>query len=99
MDWSIFVGKPPMTEIQNVRQFVLVCCGQKNVNKIMPNFEQNEGTNLTLKSASRSVTERSEILNNGSTQHIKTLFIEGFSLVACYRCYTTLCRFSNGIRA
>ena len=34
----------PMTGIQNVRkrrQFVLVYCGQKNVNKIMPDFEQN----------------------------------------------------------
>ena len=40
-----------------------------------------------------------EILNNGSTQHIKTLFIEGFSLVACNRCYTALCQFCNWIRA
>ena len=35
----------PMTGIQNVRkwrQFVLLCCGQKNVNKIMPDFEQNK---------------------------------------------------------
>ena len=35
----------PVTEIQNVRkwrQFVLVCCGQKNVNKIMPYFEHNQ---------------------------------------------------------
>ena len=46
----------------------------------MPNFEQNQGTNLKLKSASRSGTERSEILNNGSTQRIKTLFNESFSL-------------------
>ena len=65
----------------------------------MPDFEQNWGTNLKLKSASRSGTERSEILNSGSTQHIKTLFIEGFSLVACNRCYTALCQFSNGIVA
>ena len=47
----------------------------------MPDFKQNKGTNLKLNSASRSCTERSEILNNGSTQHIKTLFNEGFSLV------------------
>ena len=51
----------------------------------MPDFEQNRSTNLKLKSASRSGTERSEILNNGSTQHIKTLLIEGFSLVAWNR--------------
>ena len=95
LDW-------PMTGIQNVikwRQFVLVCCGQKNVNKIIPGFEQNYGTNLKLESASRWRTERSEILNNGSTQRIKTLFNEGFSLVACNRCYTALFQFSNGIRA
>ena len=65
----------------------------------MPDFEQNQGTNLKLKSASPSVTERPEILNNGSTQHIKALFNEGFSLVACNQCYTALCQFSNGIRA
>ena len=65
----------------------------------MPGFEQNQGTNLKLKSASHSGTEKSEILNNGSTQHIKTLFNESFSLVACNRCYTTLSQFSNGIRA
>ena len=65
----------------------------------MPDFEQNQGTNVKLKSASRSGTERSEILNNGSTQHIKTLFNESFSLIACNRYYTTLCQFSNGIRA
>ena len=59
-----------MTGIKNVRkwrQFVLVYCGQKNVNKIMPDFEQNKGTNLKLKSASRSGTEISEIRHNGST--------------------------------
>ena len=38
----------------------------------MPDFKQNQGTNLKLKSASRLGTERSEILNSGSTQHIKT---------------------------
>ena len=42
----------------------------------MPGFEQNEGTNLKLKSASRLEAERSEILNSGSTQHLKTLFNE-----------------------
>ena len=47
----------------------------------MPDFEQNLGANLKLKSASHTGTERSEILNNGSTQHIKTLFNEGFFLV------------------
>ena len=39
----------------------------------MPGFEQNEGTNIKLKSASRLEAERSEILNSGSTQHLKTL--------------------------
>ena len=57
------------------------------------------GYKLKLKSASRSGTERSEILNHGSTQHIKTMFNESFSLVACNRCYTAFCQFSNGIRA
>ena len=52
-----------------------------------------------LKSASRLGTERSEILNCGSTQHIKTLFNDGFSLAACNQCYTALCQFSNGIGA
>ena len=42
----------------------------------MPCFEQNQGTNVKLKSASRLVTERSEILNSGSTQHLETLFNE-----------------------
>ena len=51
----------------------------------MPDFEQNQGTNLKLKSASRSGTEISEIRHNGSTQHIKTLFNEGFYLVSCNR--------------
>ena len=63
-----------MIGIQNVRklcQFVLVCHDQKNVNKIMPGFEQNEDTNLKLKSASHLEAERSEILNSGSTQHLK----------------------------
>ena len=44
----------------------------------MPGFEQNEGTNLKLKSASLLEAERSEILNSGSTQHLKTLFSESF---------------------
>ena len=48
----------------------------------MPGSEQNEGTNVKLKSASRLEAERSEILNSGSTQHLKTLFNESFSLVA-----------------
>ena len=48
----------------------------------MPGFEQNEGTNLKLKSASRLEAERSEILNSGSTQHLKTLFNESFFSVA-----------------
>ena len=34
--------------------------------------------------------ERSEILNSGSTQHLKTLFNESFSLVVFDRCYTCL---------
>ena len=69
------------------------------VNKIMADFEQDKGTNLKLKSASLSGTERSEILNNGTIEHIKTLFNESFSLVVCNRCYTALCQFSNGTRA
>ena len=85
--------------MRKLLQFVLVCHDQKNVNKIMPGFEQNQGTNLKLKSASRLETEISEIRHNGSTQHIKTLFNEGFSLVACNQCYTAFCQFSNGIRA
>ena len=48
----------------------------------MPGFEQNQGTNLKLKSASRLEAERPEILNSGSTQHLKTLFNESFCLVA-----------------
>ena len=57
------------------------------------------GYKLKLKSASHSGTEISEILNNCSTQHVKTLFNEGFPLVACNRCYTALCQFSKGIGA
>ena len=45
----------------------------------MPGSEQNQGTNLKLKSASRLEAERSEILNSDSTQHLKTLFNESFS--------------------
>ena len=45
----------------------------------MPGFEQNQGTNLKLKSANRLETERSEILIGASTQHVKTLFNEPFS--------------------
>ena len=60
----------------------------------MPNFEQNYGTNLKLKSASRSETERFEILNNGRKQQVKTaVFTESFSLVACNGCYTALWQF------
>ena len=44
----------------------------------MPGFEQNEGTNLKLKSASRLEAGRSEVLNIGNTQHLKTLFNESF---------------------
>ena len=57
----------------------------------MPGFEQNQGTNLKLRSASRLETERSEIMNSGSTQHLKILFDESFSLVASNRCYTAFC--------
>ena len=59
----------------------------------MPGFEQNEGTNLKLKSASRLEAKRSEILNSGSTQHLKTLFNESFCSVASNRCYTAFCQF------
>ena len=64
----------------------------------MPGFKQNEGTDLKLKSASGLEAERSEILNSGSTQHLKTLFNELFSLVASNRCYTAFCQFFEGIR-
>ena len=63
----------------------------------MPGFEQNQGTNLKLKSESRLETERYEILNSGSTQHMKTLFNELFCLVASNRCYTAFCQFFKGI--
>ena len=53
----------------------------------MPGFEQDQGTNLKLKSASRLETEKSEILNSGSTQRVETLFNESFSLAACNRCH------------
>ena len=59
----------------------------------MPGFEQNEGTNLKLKSASRLGAERSEILNSGSIQHLKTLVNESFFSVASNRCYTAFCQF------
>ena len=60
----------------------------------MPGLEQNQGTNFKLKSA----IERSEILNNGGTQHLKTLFNESFSLVASNQYYTTFCQIAEGIR-
>ena len=62
----------------------------------MPGFEQYEGTNLKLKSASRSEAERSEILNSGSTQYLKTLFNESFFSVASNRCYIAFCQFFLG---
>ena len=43
----------------------------------MPSFDQNQSTNLKLKSASRLETARSEILN-GSSAHVQTLFNESF---------------------
>ena len=65
----------------------------------MPGFEQNEGTNLKLRSASRLEAERSEtILNSGSTQHLKTLLNESLFSVASNRCYTAFCQFFYGIR-
>ena len=65
----------------------------------MPGFEQNEGINLKLKSASRLEAERSEILNSGSsTQHLKTLLNESLFSVASNRCYTAFCQFFQGIR-
>ena len=54
---------------------------------------QNWGTNLKRKSGCRLEAERSEILNSGSTQDLKTLFNESFSLVASNRCYTAFCQF------
>ena len=59
----------------------------------MPGSEQNQGTNLKLKSASRLEAERSELLNSSSTQYLKTLFNESFSLVASNRCYIEFCQF------
>ena len=64
----------------------------------MPEFEQNKGTKLKLKSASRLETEKSAIRNSGGAQHLKTLFNDSFSLVASNRCYTAFCQFSEGIR-
>ena len=79
--------------MRKLRQFVLVCRDQKNVNKIMPGFEQNEGTNLKLKIASRLEAERSEILNSGSTQHLKTLFNESFFRLLLTNVNTAFCQF------
>ena len=64
----------------------------------MPGFEQNFGAKLKLKSANRLEVERSEILNSGSAQHLKTLFNESLSLVASNRCCIAICQFSEGIR-
>ena len=44
----------------------------------MPGSEQNQGTNLKLKSASRLEAERSEILNSGRAQHLKTFSTSHF---------------------
>ena len=49
---------------------------------IMPGVEQNQGTNLKLKSANRLESEGSEIPNSGSTQQLKTLSNESFPLAA-----------------
>ena len=81
------------------RQFVLVCHDQKDLNKIMPGFEQNKDTDLKLNSANRLEAERSEILNSGSTQDLKILFNESISLVASSRCFTAFCQFYGGIRS
>ena len=62
----------------------------------MPGSEENQGTNLKLKSARRLEAERSEILNSGSTQHLKTLFNESFSLVVSNRYYIAFCQFFLG---
>ena len=65
----------------------------------MPGFEQNQSTNLKVKNVSRLDTERSEMLNSDSTQHVKTSLNDSFSIAACKRCYTAaLCQFSIGIR-
>ena len=57
----------------------------------MPGFEQNEGTNLKLKSASRLEAERSEILNSGSTltdvtQHFASFFRESGHKLKTEKC-------------
>ena len=56
-------------------------------------FHYPEQCEHSLKSASSLEAERSEILNSGSTQHLKTFFNESFSLVASNRCYTAFCQF------
>ena len=48
---------------------------------------------LKAESASHLEAERSEVLNSGGTQQLKTLFNESFSPVASNRCYTTFCQF------
>ena len=47
---------------------------------------------------SRLETKRSEILNSGNTEHLKTLFNESFSLVASYQCYTAFASFMRELR-
>ena len=49
----------------------------------MPDFEQNHGTNLKLKSASCLGTERSKILNNGSTQSTYQTIVQQVIFSGC----------------
>ena len=66
----------------------------------MPDFEQNKGTNLELKSANRLGTERSEILKNGSTQRIsKHCSTRDFLWLVVTDVTLHFNQFSNGIRA
>ena len=66
-----------MAGVQGVggwRRFVMVCCGRKNVSRVLPDFGRDWG-------ASRSWTGGSAVLRNGGAQRIKTLFSGSFFLV------------------
>ena len=79
-----------MTGIQNVENDVSLfwfAVVRKNVNKIMPGFERNWGTNLKLKSASRFKMERFESLKSLSQHRVIKYYSESISPVAFKRCY------------
>ena len=51
----------------------------------MHGFEQNEGTNLKLKSASHLEAERSEILNSGSKYTTSENIVQRVIFVGCFQ--------------